>query len=106
MTELEKAARDYASCYISEGGLTGLRGMDGSKYEPFIAGAEWQSKQSLWISVEERLPEDSQLVLTSSSIYGTKLLVWNDHYKVWDDEDGDDVYCERDKIDAWMSIPE
>ena len=25
----------------------------------FIAGAEWQSKQSPWISVEERLPEES-----------------------------------------------
>ena len=25
--------------------------------DDFIAGAEWQSKQSTWISVEERLPE-------------------------------------------------
>lgn len=72
----------------------------------FEAGAEWQAKQSPWISVEERLPEDNELVLTSSSIYGTKLLVWNDFHKVWDDEDGDDVYCDLDKIDAWMPIPE
>lgn len=26
-------------------------------YQGFIAGAEWQSKQSPWISVKERLPE-------------------------------------------------
>jgi hypothetical protein len=29
----------------------------------FKAGAEWQSKQSPWISVEERLPEQNELVL-------------------------------------------
>lgn len=56
MNELEKAAKEYASCDITEGGLTGLCGMDASKYEPFIAGAKWQAKQSPWISVEERLP--------------------------------------------------
>lgn len=71
-----------------------------------IAGAEWQAKQDPWISIDERMPEDNQLVLTSSGIYGTKLLVWNAFHGVWDDEDGDDVYCERDKIDAWMPIPE
>lgn len=72
----------------------------------FIRGVDWQANQSPWISIEDRMPEDEQLVLTSSSIYGIKLLVWNDHYNVWDDEDGDDVYCERDKIDTWMPIPE
>lgn len=30
---------------------------------PFILGAEWQSKQSPWISVKERLPEPNKLVL-------------------------------------------
>ena len=29
----------------------------------FVQGAEWQSKQSLWISVKERLPEPNKLVL-------------------------------------------
>lgn len=29
----------------------------------FIKGAEWQSKQSPWISVKERLPEQNELVL-------------------------------------------
>lgn len=29
----------------------------------FEAGADWQSKQSPWISVEERLPEQNELVL-------------------------------------------
>lgn len=29
----------------------------------FIAGAEWQSKQSPWISVEDKLPEENTGVL-------------------------------------------
>lgn len=29
----------------------------------FIAGSNWQSKQSPWISVEERLPKENELVL-------------------------------------------
>lgn len=31
--------------------------------EDFQCGAEWQSKQSPWISVKERLPEPNKLVL-------------------------------------------
>lgn len=31
--------------------------------EAFRQGAEWQSKQSPWISVNERLPEPNKLVL-------------------------------------------
>lgn len=31
--------------------------------EAFIYGAEWQSKQSPWISVKERLPEPNKEVL-------------------------------------------
>ena len=35
----------------------------------FIKGAEWQSKQSPWISVEERLPGIGDIVLTKGT-YG------------------------------------
>lgn len=35
----------------------------------FISGAEWQSKQSPWISVKERLPENNTVVLTRGA-YG------------------------------------
>lgn len=38
-------------------------GMHHQSYKSFIAGAEWQSKQSPWISVKERLPEQNELVL-------------------------------------------
>lgn len=29
----------------------------------FMAGAEWQAKQSPWVSVEERLPKENEIVL-------------------------------------------
>lgn len=32
-------------------------------YHGFIAGAEWQAKQSPWISVKERLPKENEMVL-------------------------------------------
>lgn len=38
----------------------------------FRKGAEWHAKQSLWISVEERLPEDFQEVLILRTYIGAK----------------------------------
>ena len=42
-----------------------LSGKDLAKFGEinFVQGAEWQSKQSPWISVKERLPEPNKLVL-------------------------------------------
>lgn len=37
----------------------------------FIKGADWQAKQSPWISVEERLPEEGQKVFVLVMCYGT-----------------------------------
>lgn len=39
----------------------------------FISGAEWQSKQSPWISVKERLPEELTSVLVRSEYEGKSL---------------------------------
>ncbi|WP_042369638.1 hypothetical protein [Bacteroides neonati] len=59
MSELEKAAREFRDrCYESniKGGLD--YPFDGTDMtNAFVAGAEWQVKQSPWISVEERLPD-------------------------------------------------
>nr|DAK73732.1 MAG TPA: Protein of unknown function (DUF551) [Caudoviricetes sp.] len=50
---LEEAAQSMAYNKMPDwGGLPALA----KKY--FIKGAEWQAKQSPWISVEERLPKD------------------------------------------------
>lgn len=37
----------------------------------FVQGAEWQSKQSPWISVNERLPEEGLKVFVLVMCYGT-----------------------------------
>lgn len=68
--DIEKAAKDYSigKTYFRR---NVLKEVDADNYvlrkgncsEDFIAGAEWQAKQSPWISVKERLPEEKQRVL-------------------------------------------
>lgn len=38
---IEEQAKRYASSEIESGGLCGLNGIDASKYQPFIDGANW-----------------------------------------------------------------
>ncbi|WP_052332487.1 DUF551 domain-containing protein [Bacteroides neonati] len=56
MNELEKAAASICGVHP-----------DWSKLEcfriGFKEGAQWQAKQSPWISVDERLPDENQMVL-------------------------------------------
>ena len=58
---VEEAAREHQTHFEicdAEGTISGfINGMHKQSYESFISGAEWQSKQSPWISVNERLPE-------------------------------------------------
>lgn len=69
--------------------------------EAFIYGAEWQSKQSPWISVKERLPEVGEHVLTKGA-YGF-LICYFSSLGEW--ETGANVYKERLGITHWMPIP-
>ena len=86
-------------------------------YHGFIAGAEWQAKQSPWIKTKDQLPnvdeddisEQSEPVLVIVSAkghYEPEILVYNKHYHVWDTADGDDYSCNISDDDLWMSIPE
>lgn len=67
---VEEAAYDYATNKTSFRKDV-LKEVDADTYvsrhadsmEDFQCGAEWQSKQSPWISVNERLPEPNKLVL-------------------------------------------
>lgn len=92
---VEEAAREHQSHFEicdTEGTISGfINGVHKQSYESFIAGAEWQYKQSPWISVKERLPEEGNPVLIrlkdgviriacydieeDSNIY-----FWNDNY--------------------------
>lgn len=63
---VEEAAQSMAYNKMPDwGGLPALA----KKY--FIKGADWQAKQSPWISVEEQLPEEGQKVFVLVMCYGT-----------------------------------
>lgn len=71
----------------------------------FKSGAEWQSKQSPWINVKERLPEEGQKVFVLVMCYGTPCI-------------REEKFCRNSNLDkkgmwihgnsivlAWMPIP-
>lgn len=68
--DIEKAAKDYSigKTYFRR---NVLKEVDADNYvlrkgncsEDFIAGADWQAKQSPWVSVEERLPEENENII-------------------------------------------
>lgn len=63
---VEEAAKEYSSqwAWNSQPDMW-------QSEKDFKAGAEWQAKQSPWISVEEQLPEEGQKVFVLVMCYGT-----------------------------------
>ena len=67
---VEEAAKDYAIRKTSFRKNV-LKEVDADDYvlrkdncrEDFKAGAEWQAKQSPWVSIKERLPKENEMVL-------------------------------------------
>ena len=102
---VEEAAREHQTHFEicdAEGTISGfINGVHKQSYESFISGAEWQSKQSPWISVKERLPENNTVVLTRGA-YGF-LICQLSSLGEW--ETGANVNKERLGITHWMPIP-
>lgn len=71
----------------------------------FISGAEWQSKQSPWISVKERLPEENENIIIMCE-HGA---IFNGAYcnGVWFCMDGyiHDIYKSNPIYSSMSSIP-
>lgn len=111
---VEEAAKDYAigKTFFRK---NVLKEVDADDYvlrkdncrEDFKAGAEWQAKQSPWISVEERLPEcNTEVVIyheyrfyVGFMYYSMKSIWW----RVNEDERTDMIVSE---YDFWMPIPD
>lgn len=102
---VEEAAREHQTHFEicdTEGTISGfINGVHKQSYESFISGAQWQSKQSPWISVNERLPENNTVVLTRGA-YGF-LICQLSSLGEW--ETGANINKERLGITHWMPIP-
>ncbi|MCP3894033.1 MAG: DUF551 domain-containing protein [Bacteroides sp.] len=108
MKELEKAAASICGVHP-----------DWSKLEcfriGFKEGAEWQAKQSPWISVDERLPEDGLIdpiawnvtykviILTSNGKSSISQRKWNCNLNIWEWKGSGSF---KDSVVKWMPIPE
>ncbi|MFK2514389.1 DUF551 domain-containing protein [Bacteroides fragilis] len=74
----------------------------------FRKGAEWQAKQSTWISVEERLPEpDKEVLLYDKNSIRHYVIGWLRRHKgynkgMWALSNG---WVEDKDITHWMPIP-
>ncbi len=86
----------------------------------FKSGAEWQSKQSPWISVKERLPEEGQRILVGFLYYykyADREVESRKHIDIftyenrWWIDDSDNSYLGKDvtsddiKVICWQPIP-
>lgn len=106
--EIVEAAYDYAT-QKTKFRKEVLKEVDADTYvsrhadsmEDFQCGAQWQSKQSPWISVKERLPESNITVLTKGA-YGY-LICFLSNLGEW--ETGANVNEERLGITHWLPIP-
>ncbi|MFS2417532.1 DUF551 domain-containing protein [Phocaeicola dorei] len=94
-------------------------------YQPYYLdgfkdGAEWQSKQSPWISVKERLPEEGQRILVGFLYYykyadreveSPKHIDIFTYENGWWIDDSDNVYRGKEvteddiKVICWQPIP-
>ena len=86
---------------------TTLIGKDLAKFGEmnFVQGAEWQSKQSLWISVKERVPEEGQKVFVLTMCCGVSRILIERFCKTSAfDKDNRWVFGNRIVL-AWFPIP-
>lgn len=111
---VEEAAKEYAELIVKPQEMylsfEGVYSLKEDLFNSFSAGAEWKSRQSPWISVKERLPEQNKLVLcrmvSNGAIVSGYIVVspGRSPYVATDGgfefEDWNDYEC-----DMWMPIP-
>lgn len=108
--DIEKAAKDYSigKTYFRR---NVLKEVDADNYvlrkgncsEDFIAGAEWQAKQSPWISVEDKLPSLNQKVIVYN---GKQVYISHRTEKDYAKDTNSFLYgLQTYNVVAWMPIP-
>lgn len=97
---VEEAAKEFALSDITKG-----LPVRSASFKAFKAGAEWQAKQSPWVSVKERLPENQDIVLVRGE-YGGKATAYlygkDSGFIVY----GEDAYNVFGEVTHWMPIPD
>lgn len=71
----------------------------------FISGAEWQSKQSPWISVKERLPEEDGYYFVTDGDVVEKVYFFERWNKFTSTRDYPHLFYNEGVIKAWLHIP-
>ena len=106
---VEEAAREHQTHFEicdAEGTISGfINGVHKQSYESFISGAEWQAKQSPWVSVKDRLPEafEPNLILLKDG----QVRVASLDFQItcfWYDREADESFDLEDVV-AFMPIP-
>lgn len=107
---VEEAAREYRDFMVKDNGGSQYDFVSGDIKDAFKDGAEWQAKQSPWISVEERLPpcSDEDLFLLGIDSRGVENIpdVGYMHYSKDNNPRKDLFVCgELIEVTHWMPIP-
>lgn len=106
---VEEAAREHQTHFEicdAEGTISGfINGVHKQSYESFIAGAEWQSKQSPWISVKERLPEKDGYYFVTNGDVVEKVYFFERWNKFTSTRDYPHLFYDEGEIKAWLHIP-
>lgn len=84
-----------------------LAGKDLAKFGEinFVQGAEWQSKQSPWISVKERLPEKDGYYFVTDGDVVEKVYFFKRWNKFTSTGDYPHLFYNEGEIKAWLHIP-
>lgn len=102
---VEVAAKQFALSDITKG-----LPVRSASFKAFKAGAEWQAKQSPWVSVKERFPEDYEpkiILLKDGQIRVAHFDSGDRDFGVdyfWHDKEADESFDFKDVV-AYMNIP-
>ncbi|WP_025069163.1 DUF551 domain-containing protein [Bacteroides gallinarum] len=102
---LEEAAKGFTKSVIDSFGTNGvpnsISAIKGMIALGFKSGAEWHARQSPWISVEERLPENTGWVFVAGGCYKYRVLFYcgGKFYT------GEDLTTYDGGVLFWMPIP-
>ena len=58
------------------------------------------------VKFSERRPQDKQQCLVCDKYEKrVRILTFNAYNECWDDEDGEDYFCDFDRVDFWERLP-